>query len=707
MFVKFRLKSLLMAVIVIAGLLALATPFAYASDSMVTSEKCIELIKKFEGFVEKPYYDYSQWSVGYGNACEKDDYPNGITREEADELMRAHVATLEESLNRFIRSNKLELNQNQFDAMISFSYNVGCNWMYSTNQLITKSVINGDVGNDFLFAISRWCIVTEDGLKKVNQSLLNRRLIEANMYLNGVYVNSVPSNYRYVMYEDNMDACINDTRVQGYDNTVTDVLRAVPSKSGYVFLGWYTKAEGGQWVTQVGPDTTIKNLYAHWQLGTDGTAGVTAEYVRYGTGAKIYGYPGFNSTVVGTFSENESAWIIADYMDANGVKWGKIAMGKWVCLSETLAAPGTAMEPITVQITNDYVNVRSGPGTGYEKTGTLEGGQEVELTEVQRNGVYKWGKCSGGWICLDYTNYDAVLAGNSGGASGEYMEDASGTASNDTIIATGTVIKCTSLRVRAGAGTGYPTIGTLYTDDQVEIYEIVEASGMSWGRISKGWICMSYVQLESSENVTTVEKGTVINCNNLNVRAAPGTSSAKVNSIPKGTQVNVYEQTVYNGEKWGRIDQGWVHMDYIYLGGKPPADADNAGYATGRVSGTDVLRIRSGPGVTNPQVGTLTRDTLVIITETSKVGTTTWGRIEQGWISLYYVDLDSKTVPMDAVAKTVNTKSLRIRAGAGTHYDCIGGYTEGQQVVITEQVTVKGRLWGRTDRGWICMEYVI
>ena len=705
---KFRLRSLLLSVIVLIGLLASAAPYAYASDTMVTSEECIKLIKKFEGFVAKPYFDYSQWSVGYGTACEENAYPDGITKEEADVLMRAHVATLETNLNKFIKSNKLNLNQNQFDALISFSYNVGCNWMYGTSQLITESVINGATGNDFIFAMSRWCMVTENGVMKVNQSLLNRRLIEANMYLNGVYVNSVPTNYRYVLYEDNMEGCVNSARVQGYDNTVTDVLRAVPSKSGYVFLGWYTKAEGGQWITSVGPDTAVKNLYGHWQLGTDGTAGVTAEYLRYGTGAKIYGYPGFNSTVVGTFAENESAWIVADYMDANGVKWGKIAMGKWVCLSETLASPGAEnMDPVLVKITSEYVNVRTGPGTGYDKAGTLYKDQEVELTEIQRNGVYKWGKCGDGWICLDYTDYDAILAESSGEASGEYVEGSSGTASDDNVIATGTVIKCTSLRVRAGAGTGFATLGVLYTDDQVEIFEIVSANGLQWGRTVMGWVCMSYIQLESSESATTPVAGTVINCNNLNVRAAPGIASAKLATLPKGTQVNVYEQTMYNEEKWGRIDQGWVHMDYIYLGGKPPADVENAGYATGKVTGTDVLRIRKGPGVHNPQVGTLTRDTVVIITETSKVGTTTWGKIDQGWISLYYVDLDSKTVPVNAVTKTVNTKSLRIRAGAGTNYDCIGSYTLGQQVIIIEQTVVQGRPWGRTDRGWICLEYVI
>ena len=703
---KFRLRSLLISAIVIIGLLASATPFVHAATLMETSEKCISLIKEFEGFISKPRYDYSQWSVGYGTACDKNDYPNGITREEADKLMRAHIDKVERSLRQFAKDHGLSLKQNQFDALISFSYNVGSNWLYDESQLITSAIIDGSVGNDLIFAMSRWCIVTENGTRSIDQALLNRRLIEANLYLNGTYVNSVPSNYKYMIFEDNIEGCVTETRVQGYDSKVTDVLRAEPSKSGYVFLGWYTKAEGGQWVTHVGPNTTVSTLYAHWQKGTNDTNGVAADYVRYGTGAKIYGYPSFTSTVAGTFGENESAVIIADYVDASGIKWGKIAIGRWVCLSETLAKPSSdAAESIAVKVVYDYVNVRTGPGVGYDKAGTLQKNQEVLLTEVQQNGNYKWGKCSEGWICLDYTDYDKVLASISGGASGEYTEGASGSASTDTVVATGTVVKCTSLRIRAGAGTDYATVGALYTDDKVDIYEITSVNGMRWGRVAKGWICLSYVQLDSANNANVVT-GTVINCNHLNVRAAAGTSSAKVCTIPNGTKVTVYEQTTYNGEKWGRIDQGWVHMGYIYLG-NGPASSGSAGYTTGKVSGTDVLRIRSGAGVNNAQVGTLTRGTVVIITETTKVGTTTWGKIDQGWISLYYVELDSNTVPVDAVAKTINTKSLRIRAGAGTDYDCVGSYTMGQQVVITEQTTVNGRVWGRTDKGWICMEYVI
>ena len=700
---RFRIRSLLMSAIVMFGVLLLAAPPVYASSDMKTSETCISMIKEFEGFKKMPYYDYSQWSVGYGTACDKNDYPNGITRDQADKLLRKHIATVERTLRKFAKENELELTQNQFDALISFSYNVGTSWMHDKSQMITTTVINKATGNDLIFAMARWCIVTEKGIRQISPPLTNRRLIEANMYLNGEYVNSVPSNYKYVVFEDNMEDCISEIRIQGFDNTVTDVVRAEPSKAGYEFLGWYTQAEGGQWITHVGPDTTVDRVYAHWQEGTDNTAGVAAEYVRYGTGGKIYGYPASTSTVVGTLEDNESVVIIADYMDANGVKWGKISVGRWVCLSETLGkAPADAMDPIAVEVVYDYVNVRTGPGLGYDKSGSIPQGTTILLTEVQQSGSYKWGKCEEGWICLDYTDYDRVLAGTSGGTSGDYG-DGSGT--QEAFVATGVVGKCTSLRIRAGAGTNYDTVGTLRTGDRVEIREIATVNGLRWGRISNGWICLSYVQLDSSDAATALD-GKVINCTRLNVRAAPGVSSAKICTVANGTAVTVYEQATVDGDSWGRIDQGWVHMDYIYLGSNS-ASSGSSGYMTGTVYNTDVLRIRKDAGVNHAQVGSLTKGTVVIITETIKVGTTTWGRIDQGWISLYYVKLDGSTVPVDAVTKTVNTKSLRIRAGAGTNYECIGSYVAGDQVVVMDQTTVKGRVWGRTAKGWICMEYVI
>ena len=219
---KLRLGSFLMSFVLLISVFLGAAPVAKADSGMTISDQGIRVLKEFEGFSKYAYFDYSQWSIGYGTACNKDDYPNGITLEKADELLRAYLVNLEKNLNRFANNNNLNLSQQQFDALVSFTYNVGSSWMYDNKQLITKTVLSGATGNDFIFALGRWCIVTENGVRKVSRGLINRRMIEANMYLNGIYVNSVPSNYKYVIYEDNIDSCITDTRVQAYDDNVND-----------------------------------------------------------------------------------------------------------------------------------------------------------------------------------------------------------------------------------------------------------------------------------------------------------------------------------------------------------------------------------------------------------------------------------------------------------------------------------------------------
>lgn len=62
------------------------------------------------------------------------------------------------------------------------------------------------------------------------------------------------------------------------------------------------------------------------------------------------------------------------------------------------------------------------------------------------------------------------------------------------------------------------------------------------------------------------------------------------------------------------------------------------------------------------------------------------------------------TVP--ATMGTIITGKLNIRADAGSGYDAVGSYLEGDRVEIQETKTVDGTVWGRTGKGWIGMGYV-
>lgn len=63
------------------------------------------------------------------------------------------------------------------------------------------------------------------------------------------------------------------------------------------------------------------------------------------------------------------------------------------------------VSPYTVKITIDNLNIRSGPGTGYQSKGAIEPGVYTIVQESDGTGASRWGKLKSGkgWISLDYT----------------------------------------------------------------------------------------------------------------------------------------------------------------------------------------------------------------------------------------------------------------------------------------------------------------
>ena len=835
----------LLAAVMLFGMISMTAVNVRAASELKASESGIFLIKQLEGFQPVPKLDYSQYSVGYGSACDPEDYPIGITEAQADALLRRDVAKLEDRVNAFADQYGLTFNQNQFDALISFTYNVGAGWMNDAEGAFRNAVVNSSTGNDFIFAIARWSTAGVGDNKAVQTGLVQRRLAEANLYLNGVYSTGVPANYTYVLYNTNIANCTNTIRIQAYDTTVGDTVKAEPTKSGYYFLGWYTAAEGGKQVTKLNASTARANLYAHWQEGagsmdTSGNvAGVAANYVVYAAASgnqAVYEQPKSDAAVLRTLAANAELTVVADYMDNVGTKWGKISDGGWISLAEASGEMQPADvfdEPLVVTVTTNGVNVRFGPGTNYAKVGTAYKGQQLNIVGVQKGGQYLWGKFSEGWICLDYTNYETAKVENSesssvvtaigtvirttklnvrsgpgtgyaavgslsGGQSVEIMQQQtvngkvwykiaqgwihsyyvqvttvdteddnqttdptetttpptetttpsgsgsnSGSSNGGTVVDTGTIFNCDTLRIRAAAGTNNACVGTLARGTKVEIYDYTVVRGAVWGKIAQGWIHMSYVKMDEAATDAEGVVGTVVNCTKVNVRSGAGTAYAKVGQLAAGTKVQVLQlMQLSSGKVWARVAQGWIHTDYLKLSTSNAGGSDNSGSTNsgnnsentnngtagqpsagtgntdiiegttsdvtvyGTIVKTNSLRVRSGPGVGYAHVADLAGGDRVEIVELRHVGSTTWGRTAKGWISLYYVQVDAATSVTGVVVKTVSTDNLAVRSGAGASYEKLATYKRGNQIVILEQVTVGTAVWGRTDLGWIAMEYV-
>lgn len=99
------------------------TPEAeYKEARMKTSSRGIELIKRWEGFRNKAYLcPANVWTIGYGHTATcKPGQVISIAR--GEQLLEDDLSSFEQAVNDLV---KVPLTQNQFDALVSFTYNVG------------------------------------------------------------------------------------------------------------------------------------------------------------------------------------------------------------------------------------------------------------------------------------------------------------------------------------------------------------------------------------------------------------------------------------------------------------------------------------------------------------------------------------------------------------------------------------------------------
>ena len=125
------------------------------------------------------------------------------------------------------------------------------------------------------------------------------------------------------------------------------------------------------------------------------------------------------------------------------------------------------------------------------------------------------------------------------------------------------------LRIRSGPGTSYAVAGYLSPKQKVTITEQKTAGGMTWGKIAEGWISMDYVILDEAQSEPETSKPTtqkttktiIADC--LRVRRDAGTENTIVGYLYYGSKVEVLEtKTGSDGDTWGRIATGWIHMSY-------------------------------------------------------------------------------------------------------------------------------------------------
>lgn len=132
----------------------------------------VKLIQYFEGLELKAYKcPAGVWTIGYGHTkgVKQGDV---ITPDQATAYLQADLADAEKTVN----SQNLKINQNQYDALVSFTFNVGTgNFLKST--LLKKVKINPD-DTSIRSEFAKW----KYGSGEVLPGLVRRREAEANLY---------------------------------------------------------------------------------------------------------------------------------------------------------------------------------------------------------------------------------------------------------------------------------------------------------------------------------------------------------------------------------------------------------------------------------------------------------------------------------------------------------------------------------------------
>ena len=430
---KKKILSVIMAVVLVftmATPLVDAAPEPRTAPAMTSSDDLVRVLKSIEGFVAKPYWDFKQWTVGYGTACPDDKLDEylkyGIPEPEAEKLFREHLHRFENAVNNFAQTHHIHFKQHQFDALVSFTYNCGTAWMYDLNGYFNTAIREQGTISELVYG---FCLYSTAGGEYI---LINRRLSEANMYINGEY-------------------------------KVYYVGGGVPSYMRYVFLD----GNGGE---------LLNTIYGY--EARQGSS-IDAAFTKIPTGVDAEGNP-FVYTLAGWYTSSGKK---VEKLDGSLNK-GQVLTARWADPDGNIVEPtkGTPTD-MTVTVTGDLVNIRSGPGTQYEKLDAYAIDTEIKLIETYEVDGYTWGRTNLGWLRLDYTTYEEVKA------------------ALDTFPKQATVV-AGPVNVRSGPSTDHEIVGSVSKGDKVIITEETITDGARWGKLESGnWVYMEFVRYASEAGV--------------------------------------------------------------------------------------------------------------------------------------------------------------------------------------------------------------
>ena len=149
-------------------------------ELMTTSYEGLELIRRFEGCrltAYKPVATEKYYTIGYGHYGADVTKGMSITAERAEQLLLQDVRPIEKALNKL----GVNFRQNQFDALVSWCYNLGLgNFAQST---MMRYIVAGRSDTEICDQLVKWYRAGGKPLL----GLKRRRIAEANLWMGDIY----------------------------------------------------------------------------------------------------------------------------------------------------------------------------------------------------------------------------------------------------------------------------------------------------------------------------------------------------------------------------------------------------------------------------------------------------------------------------------------------------------------------------------------
>ena len=473
-----------------------------------------------------------------------------------------------------------------------------------------------------------------------------------------------------------------------------------------------------------------------------------------------------DSAPLETLGNNTVKYVFRLERDLSNDVWGRISRteNRWIKLTGDNASriiripaygfgaglPALDKEPVrkladTGTVINSDIQVYNSKNTGAPTVGTLPKGTKIEFyyqnvngaaqTPFSTEGGASWGYIDAETITKQKLNLTApgyVLMDNVSLASAPKKENTDTEQKEDGVIATGTVVSSTNLRVRKEPMVSVLNqIGSIPAGTKLEFYHIGDANGSRWGKINykgqEGWVCMDYVVLQTGTTGSTggatgaTANGVVANCSTaVNVRDTNSTQGRLVSTIRLGTRVAITK--LENG--WGLVDgKGWVYMQYVNLDAgaedaikNPKKDTSNdvangaiTTYtnvkALGEVRKGKTAKVYKDPIANeNSRLLTLVESNTFTIVDRTLVNNVTWYKTTIGSVT-GWVKGDANNITLANLSGSVNAGTLNVYKEANQESAVVTTLSQGSPITIVEQTTDGVYVWGRVNllNGWVQM----